>query len=98
LNGLRPSNGVVLVPIYGATGVALGVANDAVISSSSLVGNTCSFSIPTTAGLANLVEFTDSLSPANWRTFTNVVGDGSPAFITDPSATSAQRFYRVLFQ
>jgi hypothetical protein len=33
LNGLRPTNGVVLVPVYTGSGVVLAVANDPIISS-----------------------------------------------------------------
>ena len=98
LNGLRPANGLVLVPHYSASGVVLAVANDPTLSFPARVGDTLSFSFPTTAGLTNIVEYTDSLGPANWQTLSNVIGNGSPAVITDPSATSPQRFYRVSFK
>jgi hypothetical protein len=98
LNGLRPTNGVVLVPVYTGSGVVLAVANDLIISSPSFAGNTLSFSFPTTTGLTNIVQYTDSLSPANWQTLSNVVGNGSAALIIDPSGAVPERFYRVSFK
>ena len=46
---------------------------------------------------AYAVQFTDSLSPANWQTVTNLPGDCTVVTIRN-SITNAQRFYRVLPQ
>ena len=43
------------------------------------------------------VQFTDSLSPANWQTVTNLPADCTVVTIRN-SVTNAQRFYRVLPQ
>jgi len=53
------------------------------------------FSFVTESNHAYTVEFTDSLMPAFWQALTNVSGDGTPAFISDPVPNPTQRFYRV---
>ncbi len=98
-NGLRPGNGLVLVPVYRPAGVDLVAANDPVIASPGRNGNQFSFTFPTTPGLSNVVRYTDSLSPPVWHTLTNVVGGGTPQIVVDPTATESPiRFYRVGFQ
>jgi len=66
--------------------------------SPSHTGNTSSFSYQSTAGLTNIVEFTDSLNPQNWQVLTTIAGDGSVKVVTDNAATASTRFYRVRFQ
>lgn len=56
-----------------------------------------SLSFTTAAGRTNTVQFTDSLSPADWKPLTNLPGDGTMATVRD-SITNSQRFYRVLAQ
>ncbi len=60
-------------------------------------GTNSIISFRTTSGLTNVVQFTDSLNPANWQTLTNIVGDGSIRSVTNGSA-STQRYYRVGFR
>ncbi|MGO8931054.1 MAG: Ig-like domain-containing protein, partial [Limisphaerales bacterium] len=52
-------------------------------------------SVPTEKGRSYILEFTDSLSPANWTALPSVAGDGTVNVLVDPAATNQQRFYRV---
>jgi hypothetical protein len=54
-----------------------------------------SFSFETEVNRTYAVQYTVSLAPTNWLTFTNLAGDGTTAHITDTSAGDSQRFYRV---
>ena len=56
---------------------------------------TFGFSFATEPGQNYLVLYSDTLSPANWLTLTNFVGDGSVWTVVDTNKTSS-RFYRVL--
>jgi hypothetical protein len=53
------------------------------------------FSFLTQTGFTYVVEFTTNLSPVNWLTLTNFIGDGSVAHVTDSTATNSGRYYRV---
>ena len=53
------------------------------------------------ASLANqnyAAQFTPSLNPISWQTFTNVTGSGGILSITNEVGPDTQRFYRVLAQ
>jgi hypothetical protein len=52
-------------------------------------------SAPTQKGRWYILEFTDSLAPANWRALPAVAGDGTVNVLVDPVATGQLRFYRV---
>jgi hypothetical protein len=52
-------------------------------------------SVPTEQGRSYTLEFTDSLTPANWTALPAVTGDGTVKVLVDPAATNHQRFYRV---
>jgi len=97
LNGLRSGNGLVLVPVYGPASVRLVAAQDPTLVSPAHSGNQFSFSFLTTAGLTNVVEYSDALVPPLWHVLTNVTGDGTAKLVVDPSATVSNRFYRVRF-
>jgi hypothetical protein len=101
LNGVHATNGLVLVPVYGYYAgyyfLTLVAANDPVLSMPFHSGNQFVFSFPTTSGLTNVLEYTDSLNPANWQPFATNIGDGSVHSVTN-STTSTNRFYRVRFQ
>jgi plastocyanin len=58
-------------------------------------GGTFSFSFVTQTGYTYNAQFTPSLSPISWFTFTNVIGNGSIVQVTDSSLTNSQRYYRV---
>ncbi len=58
-------------------------------------GGTFSFSFATQTGYTYSAQFTPSLSPISWFTFTNVIGNGSIVQVTDSSLTNSQRYYRV---
>ena len=98
ITGLRPGNGLVLVPVYGPATFSLVVANDPVVGSASHAGGQFSFNFPTTSGLTNIVEYAGSLFPSSWQVLTNIVGNGTSWLVVDPTAAgAAQRFYRVRF-
>jgi hypothetical protein len=98
LAGNHELNGVVLVPQLNATIFDLVAANDLVFTGLSHTGNQFGFSYPSTKGLTNIVQYTDSLSPTDWLTLTNIPGDGNLQTFIDPSSTNTERFYRLLFQ
>ncbi len=58
-------------------------------------GGNFTLSFETTAGKTYLVEYTVSLSTPNWQPLPNVSGDGTVKTLTDPAASSVQRYYRV---
>ena len=53
------------------------------------------FLLPTEPGMTCHVEYTESLSPANWQVFQTIVGDGTTVTVTDAATNAPQRFYRV---
>jgi plastocyanin len=58
-------------------------------------GGTFSFSFATQTGYTYNAQFTPSLNPISWFTFTNVIGNDSVVQVTDSSLTNALRYYRV---
>ena len=55
-----------------------------------------SIHIPTQSGHNYTVQYTSSLSPANWQTLgSGITGDGTVHTANDTTAGGAQRFYRV---
>jgi probable HAF family extracellular repeat protein len=63
----------------------------------SFSGTSFRFSFNTQSGFTYDAQSATPLAPTNsWFTFTNVAGNGSSVQVTDPSATNAQKFYRVL--
>ena len=55
-----------------------------------------SLSVQTTSGWLYSLEYKDSLNGTNWTPLTAVIeGDGTVQILTDPGASSQQRFYRV---
>ncbi|HET7626446.1 MAG TPA: hypothetical protein VFM25_14400, partial [Verrucomicrobiae bacterium] len=89
------TSGIVLVPAYRASSVVLVAANEPTLISPTRTGNVATFQFQSTTGITNLIQFTDSLSPPNWQPLTNFIGDGSILTVTDSSADSSQRFYRI---
>lgn len=57
-----------------------------------------SFWIITTPGATSHVEYTDSLSPIDWKPLQSILGDGQPANVRDLIESNAQRFYRIRVQ
>src|SRR6185437_17938 len=55
----------------------------------------CVLEVNASPGFANDVQFSDSMSPLNWRSLTNFVGNGNLITITD-APISSTRLYRVL--
>jgi hypothetical protein len=89
------SGAMVLVPHYTASSVTL-VAEPVLLPA--FATNTLSFSFQTVAGRTNLVQYTISLSPANWHTVETIAGDGTMKTFTGPPATGAMGFYRLVYQ
>jgi hypothetical protein len=56
------------------------------------------FSFASLADQNYAVQFTPSLAPTDWQTFTNLLGTGGTLSVTDQVGTATQRFYRVLAQ
>lgn len=52
-------------------------------------------SMSTMPGVICHIEFTDSLESPNWRTLATMVGDGTIHTLTDSSASTSSRFYRI---
>jgi hypothetical protein len=52
-------------------------------------------SLPTQSGRVYALEYTDSLADVAWTPLPLVAGTGGERTLTDPTATGAQRFYRV---
>lgn len=53
------------------------------------------FLLQTEPGVTCHVEYTESLSPANWQVFQTIVGDGTTVTVTDSITNAPQRFFRV---
>lgn len=62
------------------------------------LGNGLAFSFLTQTNHTYSVQYSYSLSPAVWQTFTNFSGDGMIMDVTTPAATDSNCFYRVLTQ
>lgn len=58
-------------------------------------GTSFSFTFATQVGYTYTAQFTPSLNPISWFTFTNLIGNGSAVQVTDSTLTNSQRFYRV---
>jgi hypothetical protein len=59
------------------------------------VGEGWALSFPTQQGRVYALEYVDGLGRANWQALPLAVGAGDLLSLTDPTPTSAQRFYRV---
>ena len=57
--------------------------------------NTFSLSIPSQSGRIFELDYKNSLTDANWTLLPYAAGNGTNLILTDPTATNAQRFYRV---
>jgi len=53
-------------------------------------------SVLSAAGKTNVLEYTDSLNPAQWHRLPGVLGNGRNIQLQDTSATNTSRFYRVV--
>jgi len=67
----------------------------AALTSLNLQTNGFSVSLPTKAGKVYALEYSDSLSSVEWKSWPLVAGNGQELTFTDPSVRGAQRFYRV---
>jgi hypothetical protein len=60
-----------------------------------LSGNGFSLTVPSQSGQVYALEYKSDLSDANWVPLPLVAGTGADLVLLDPTATNAQRFYRV---
>ena len=65
------------------------------IASIARIGNTAEIRFATLIRLIYAIEYSDSLSPANWRILRVVAGTDGLISIVDPNPPPAGRFYRV---
>jgi autotransporter-associated beta strand protein len=59
---------------------------------------TINLSFLTESGPTYLVEYKDTLTDATWKSLSSLVGTGSPETVTDTTANSLARFYRIRVQ
>ena len=84
---------------FGAQDGSVAVVGPGVLVSNPVYANgVFRLSVPTEQGRSYILEFTDSLAPANWTALPAVAGDGTVTVLVDPAATNQQRFYRVHVQ
>ena len=58
-------------------------------------GTNVSFSFQSTAGITNVIQYTDALNPPNWQVLTQFVGDGSLKTIVERRDAVVTRFFRI---
>ncbi len=90
--GFLAQNGDITLPLPGPDFALVPLPQ---VSSSIGVGKMFSIAVPTVSGKTYILECTDSLTHGDWKVVTEVVGDGTVKVISDPAASSPQRFYRV---
>jgi len=76
----------------------LSAATPVTILNPAHTGSTTTFSFQTQAGHTHYVEYKNALTDPGWTLLQTVGGDGTVANITDNTAVSATRFYRVRTQ
>ena len=52
-------------------------------------------SVSTSSGQTYVLEYKNSLTETDWKPLASVPGDGTVKVLSDPSAPTSQRFYRV---
>jgi len=67
----------------------------ALVRSATLGVNGFSLTLPTRSGQVYLLEYKSSLSDSSWTRSTLVAGNGGERTITDPTAGTDTRFYRI---
>jgi len=67
----------------------------ALLSNPHLGATNFNLSLPTQSGRVYLLEYKNSLVDDTWTPLPLVAGNGGTLFLNDPTATNAQRFYRV---
>lgn len=81
--------------------ISITVTNGALLPiklfSPALIGGNFSFAFATQSGYTYDCQYVAPLALSNnWATFTNFIGDGSVAQVTNSNLTDEQRYYRVL--
>jgi len=73
----------------------LRVLSPPVITSISRAGSSVELSFDTVSGISYTVEFSDTLNAPVWNALPTVAGTGGTVTVSDATATSATRFYRL---
>jgi hypothetical protein len=73
-------------------------AQPILLSNPSWTAGIFTFSFESESARAYTVQFTESLPVPDWQLLTNTPGNGATITITDPGASTKQRFYRVSTQ
>jgi hypothetical protein len=89
--------GAFWAPFYTGTNVVLTLGYNLVLPPPVISGNSVTLSFITSPGVVYLLQSTDTVSPANWRTIDTVPGDGTVHAFQD-TLTPTQRFYRLISQ
>ncbi|MBI4661194.1 MAG: SMP-30/gluconolactonase/LRE family protein [Verrucomicrobia bacterium] len=79
----------------GSIRVQNGESTGALVLKGIRMGDRFQISIATLRGKTYVLEYKDSLNESEWKRVASVPGDGAVKFLTDPAATTSQRFYRV---
>jgi uncharacterized repeat protein (TIGR03803 family) len=104
LNNAFPANAglysVVVTNFYGSVTSApatLAVSPLPLTAPQSAANGQFQFSFNTASGVNYTVQYSTSLSPADWISILTFEGNGGPMTVIDPNATgSSQRFYRIV--
>jgi len=91
---LSPGAGRLIAFTHGRGAFAL--SSRPTLMAGTRVGNTFTFSFVTLPGGQYVVEYKTNLNAISWQTLTSVQGDGTTKTVQDNTATTAQRFYRVV--
>jgi hypothetical protein len=81
--------------VYAAGEVSLTAAQNPAPQNAASTNGMFTFSVPTTAGLTVVVEYTDALISPQWKLLTTFAGDGTLKPVVDPNAPVPGRYYRV---
>jgi len=73
------------------------LSSGVIASSPAFGGGVFSLSLATTTGKTYTLQYVTAITATNWTSvLPATAGDGTVKSLTDPSATSGQRFYRVM--
>jgi hypothetical protein len=87
------------VAAFGAQNASVTVVGPGVLVTKPVYANGAfRLSVATEKGRSYTLEFSDSLTPGEWKALPAVAGDGTVTVLVDPAAINQQRFYRVRVQ
>lgn len=65
------------------------------ITNPAMTSNAFNFTLPSQSGRIYAIEYKTNLTDTNWTSLSLTPGAGQSIQLTDPTATNAQRFYRI---